>query len=760
MSKKNKIINLGDITANKMTIKFQRDLAMPTIFEALIEIITNSDDAYEKLHGSLKYCGDLRIEYFRGGKKNPTVLKVKDKACGLSFEEMKDKFLEYHKRTSTTSRSFFGRGLRDVTALGDVKVSSLHNGLFSEVIMKKDLSAYSTFQNAKPNKEILKNLGVKKSGTTVEVIIPAGSKSDYNPYAETIIKHLPRHYALSRILDEKNKTINLKFVDSNKGTEHKLLFFQPNGELVFEKEFVIDKYSTRSKFKLFRLKDILDESYADTYKTTGIAVYGKKTCFQKNFLDKSLDKEQLAFRYYGYLECPFIDELMDVWHKNEAANKMHDSLNDSFVLNPTRLEGMKVSHPFVKELFKEPVRTLIEFINKDKKKFSLGNDSDEKLSKLMNEMIKDCADLLNDIDREETSGNEKGALGTTEWRAIPSGLKILVGQEKNISIYTFKENISKGNKLEIVINEKDKKFIEIEKQFLELSPTKNDNKKYVASLKIKGVESREKIDLLFRYNNQIKTQAKIEVYLEKNRNFIKDIEFEKREYNVIRDGNRKIKIFAKYPEIINEENLSAKILIDDISSISGPKTCNFKIISDTNYAVSEISIKGLKLESKTKITALTPLVQDSSIINVVFKEEENQNPYQWDVNPHDLGPNRAAWDITNPNLLKISSKHPSIKKYLGSDKKPYPYSETPMFKLLLVEILAEKFAEKRVDLIATNNPIEYSDVVKYKQPHEILQQAIVYFEKAKSKFIENLHSRWFKDEEIRKINSNQSYKLH
>ncbi len=76
-----------------------------------------------------------------------------------------------------------------------------------------------------------------------------------------------------------------------------------------------------------------------------------------------------------------------------------------------------------------------------------------------------------------------------------------------------------------------------------------------------------------------------------------------------------------------------------------------------------------------------------------------------------------------------------------------------MFKLLLVEILAEKFAEKRVDLIATNNPIEYSDVIKYKQPHEILQQANVYFEKAKSKFIEKLHASWFKDEEIKKINS-------
>jgi hypothetical protein len=67
--------------------------------------------------------------------------------------------------------------------------------------------------------------------------------------------------------------------------------------------------------------------------------------------------------------------------------------------------------------------------------------------------------------------------------------------------------------------------------------------------------------------------------------------------------------------------------------------------------------------------------------------------------------------------------------------------------------LAEKFAEKRVDLIALNNPIEYSDVTNYKQPHEILQQANVYFEKAKVKFLEKLHKNWIKEEEIKKINS-------
>ena len=203
MSKKRNKIKLGKITADAMAIKHQRDLAMPTIFEALLEILTNSDDAYESLNNSLNYLGDVRIEYDRGGKKNPTILRVKDKAIGMDFNQMKDKLMTYHKKTSTTSRSFFGRGLRDVTALGDVKVSSIKDGLFSEVVMSQDLNVIANASNEKPTKDETRYLGTKKHGTTIEVTIPAGSKSQYNPLVETIINTLPRHYALSLFLSKK-----------------------------------------------------------------------------------------------------------------------------------------------------------------------------------------------------------------------------------------------------------------------------------------------------------------------------------------------------------------------------------------------------------------------------------------------------------------------------------------------------------------------------------------------------------------------------
>ena len=221
-----------------------------------------------------------------------------------------------------------------------------------------------------------------------------------------------------------------------------------------------------------------------------------------------------------------------------------------------------------------------------------------------------------------------------------------------------------------------------------MTKTKNDPKKYVGVFTLIG-KSEKIIEVSFRYNKQVKTQAKIDIYLDKNREFKSDIEFEKKQYNVVRDKHRKIKIFAKYPEVINENNLELKVISSQVDQIKFKPTCKFNIVKNTNYAVGELLVKGLKLESESKLEVTNDIISDNCLVTVVDKEEENKNPFTWDIDKYDLGPNRAVWDTTNSNLLKISSKHETIRKYLGSENKPFPYSESGLFRVLCVEILAE-----------------------------------------------------------------------
>ena len=71
--------------------------------------------------------------------------------------------------------------------------------------MSQDLNVIANASNEKPTKDETKYLGTKKHGTTIEVTIPAGSKSQYNPLVETIINTLPRHYALQEFYIQKTK---------------------------------------------------------------------------------------------------------------------------------------------------------------------------------------------------------------------------------------------------------------------------------------------------------------------------------------------------------------------------------------------------------------------------------------------------------------------------------------------------------------------------------------------------------------------------
>lgn len=750
--KKNKRIRKDKMHMGDMGIKYAREAAMPTIFEAFVELITNADDAYENMNKDLNYEGDLRIEFKRGGKKEPTFLKFKDRASGMSYEEMRNKLFNHTKRVSESSRGFFGRGLKDVTALGDVTVKSIKDDKYSEVILHHNLDISTIEENTPVKKIHRQDIGTKKSGTLVEVSVELGSKSEYNPYSSTIIKDLPQHYALSKILHEKNKTLNVTFVDQNdKGKETKLIFREPVAELVHEERIIFPKIKKEAKFKLFKLEEIFENQGPSFTRLTGISVFGKKACFQKNFLDSQLENEPLAHKYYGYLECDHIDFLMDEWQKNALSNKKHSPDNTIFILDATRLKGLNLKHPFTKELFKRPVQIIKSFIQEDKKSKTGSEITDQKLKKLLNDMMQDCSDLLNDIDREEVGGEDKGNLSSIEWRAIPSKIKMLPEEEKNISIYTYENNISKDRSIELYINENDKAFIEVKNNFAKLEQTKNDPKKYRAQFQIKGISPKDNIKLIFRSNNQIKTQADAEVYVNRYRDFKNDIEFESQNYNVVLNGSRNLKVFAKVPEVINDDTIEADIVVSDNQSISCAKKCYFKIIDQTNYAVGSIKVKGLKLGSKTKLDIKSTFASGSTLVGVVSKEDDEKNPFTWDIGPHNLGNNRASWDPLNPNILKISSKHPTVKKYLGSDVQPFPYSETVLFRLLLVEIFAEKFAEKRVSLIAANNPIEYSDLTRSNEVNDIMQQAMFYYEKAKISFINKLHSR-LKDEEIKLTN--------
>ena len=74
----------------------------------------------------------------------------------------------------------------------------------------------------------------------------------------------------------------------------------------------------------------------------------------------------MARRYFGRLECPFIDQLMLDYETDRKLRRQHADENPCLVVDPNRLTGLERRHPFVRRLLQIPTERLRALIAKDR----------------------------------------------------------------------------------------------------------------------------------------------------------------------------------------------------------------------------------------------------------------------------------------------------------------------------------------------------------------------------------------------------------
>ena len=136
-------IKLGvpqEIVLSNRYYEQNRDFAIRDIFDVIVELITNSDDSYHHLFVQQKRSedgGPILIEIEEHRKDKPSILRVKDKAEGMTLDDMIKKIKVIGEKTSELGdRGFMSRGLKDCTALGDLQVESIVNEKYFKWLME------------------------------------------------------------------------------------------------------------------------------------------------------------------------------------------------------------------------------------------------------------------------------------------------------------------------------------------------------------------------------------------------------------------------------------------------------------------------------------------------------------------------------------------------------------------------------------------------------------------------------------------------
>ena len=775
MKKKNvensKILSTQDINVSSRVMVQLSAESMPSLYEAIVEFITNIDDSYERLaneRNEKNWKGDCRIEYDLGGIKNSTFISFKDRAEGMDYETLKNNFGVYGERQSgKASRGEAGRGAKDAAYIGDVTVESIFNDKYSKIKIQSAPRKLITYnKNDKVQNIHRKQIGTKKNGTKVTLEIPSDKKR-YHTKPKDLLEKIPQHFALQKILEDGNNNLNIEFQPSPKEKAQKLIYKPPEGKLERDLEFTLKNYEkyfgddAKVIFKVFKSDQPLDTATHEDkrFRHWGICVMGKKAIHEKSLLSPDLDSQPEGKKYFGILKTNLFNALSADFDECRKKGKPHPEYNPEPVIDLKRIDGVNYKHPAIKDLFRIPREEIKKLILKDKAEAGDKEIENKETKKILDDLGKICADLMEDLYEEENPDVDGIDVDVNKWLVIPPKSKIYTGEKRYIYAYTKKESLKAGLDTAF-IRTNSPENLEIIESISKFKISKRNKKLIFFKFLVEGLSPKENINLsVYQIEKNICTSSKITVLQEANRNFKEDIEFEKEKYSVKLKRSRNIKIFAKVPDIV-EEDLEAKIFNKNSDNVKVQGKLIFKIFRKTNFAIGNLTLIGDKISQGNEINIqindkIVPLYID--VTPKEEKEDDDQSKFKIQIVKRDFGKTRYQWHYTNPNHLMIAGEHEQVKRYLGKKDDDYPGQNTTAFKCLLAEIISESMVIKRMTLNSRYDPATYENIIKNGSVEDIINNLSYRIEDEKNLFLTKIHERCVKDgilkEEIRKVSS-------
>lgn len=680
-----------------------RQWAIKDAFDALVELITNSDDSYHRLFKHQlrpQDGGRILIETCASIKNNP-VLIVRDRAEGMTLQVMAMKLLNVGDRSSEEGdRGFMARGAKDCSELGNVIFESIVDDKYYKATITSDADFIALKDGDSVNQDLRKSLHIEKGNGTVVTIEFTRHRL---PRPSSICDNLPLHFALRDIMAE-NSPCEVLFRDLNdKGNESKrLVYYQPQAELVCKpEEFIVQGYpDAKAKLIIFRLPEPLVD-ISDKFRKSGIIIKGRRGIHECSLLQPSFEKDVYGKKYFGRLECEYIDFLMEDYDKKPENRELLAIKNPSLIVDPNRQGLLNRSHPFVTALLDIPTKRLKALIDADHAANVkvTGEIANEDLKKRFDKLAKAASKFLNQQieDLEQSTVGSEIAAESFVKRGIlifPTYANVALGSVRSFGLY-INRNIFNKEEAEVSLKS-DSSAIEFTNPYVKLIAHKTNKNLLYGRFSIKGVTLKEQVCIETKCEGLPRAEALINVVENKieEREFASPLEFEHKQYKIKEGSSKVIRIFAKYPELINAET-EIKVISSDNVSLPIKGKCALVPVHGSNFASAEITIEARRLchELLTLSVKLND-VEAFTKVKIVQKEESGP-PLKIELKDEDFGTFRAKWGDYEgqPYLLLISARHPSLKRYLGPAP-DFVGRDSVHFRAILAEIVAESVCRK------------------------------------------------------------------
>jgi hypothetical protein len=390
---------LNYLNIDPRAYKYIRETSVRSIYDAFVELITNSIDAYN--NPIFNNANSKEINIVLDVSKNS--LKIYDNAIGLSGELLQAYFLTVGQYSATdTSRGYFSRGAKDLCAIGNVSASSIKNDKFSQCIINTMGMGQMTYINIPATPELREQYRILYgNGFHTEIIF----KSTFSYNVDDIINNLQKHYALRDILSNNEYTINLELIKLNNDViKQQILYIFPDAEKLIDLTYSLESfgYPTTATFKLFKTVEPMEVHKDDDmkYNDYGILISDTKGIHDNTALHYTLRNNPNITRLYGRIECTYINDLL---HQIDQPDDTYNVFKNPYpIINPSRQNGLDPTHPFTKALYDTPYKRIL-FILSELEDEGIDHISASNINDLINNVEVYGTELINTLNNNYTN---------------------------------------------------------------------------------------------------------------------------------------------------------------------------------------------------------------------------------------------------------------------------------------------------------------------------------------------------------------------
>lgn len=696
-----------DVEVDRRHLKMQSHQAIRSVQDALVELITNSDDAYR---GAKDEQGKIIIEVSRHRGEKSGVIVAKDRAGGMTRQEMEAKILKYGAFSARDrSRGFMGRGAKDVVALGNATFESIKAGKIHRVEITSEFRT-RIMQSVPAGDDDYREFGLKpeKGGMRVTLEVDKDHKVPQN---DTLCRDLQRHYALRDILSRRE----VRLVDAKSGHDHSLRYTPPGGELILDETL---KFQHPYDGAAAKLAIYIAPGELATELNEGIIVCDENAVHQVTRFSPDLDQDRVARRFFGRLDCNHIRVLQLEFEEFRKRNEKPPDHNPVDIVDPNRRRGLdRECHPFVSELFtwaEDRLRKAVEQVKNEEadRKSEVANEETKKrlkdLSKAVAQHLKERLDqetLAPRTPEQEAELTREGVLLNPQFQRIAVGEKRRMG-------YTVISLGEAGDPDHVVV-EIDGEGLKVTPEKPVLKPQKRNPDRLTAYFEIEGISPAEKVTFTVRHKHEliVPVSRTLEVVEPEDpyTTLSYGVSFENQNYTVRDNGTRTLVFYAKGRRF-RTVNWASRDLVEtshpEAIAILRGKALEVEAVGRDVWR-GEVQLRGRGIGRHSRITLSVPTKDGLETTNAAVQVVEKEQPsvaIQIEIVPESGGQWRASWDRDNPNRLKVYAKHPTLERYLGCEEDGYPGQEHPHFRILMAEIVADKVVQRILEEKMEANP--------------------------------------------------------